>query len=94
MQTAAKHQAKKLLSSLKGNIIGDLCQYLSENTLSDSSAKHQFVVLKGWKANGPEDVMSEAADICFVMTTKNLLRNVRRQALSGLVPFVDLDQTH
>ena len=96
VQTAAKHQAKKLLSSLKGNTIGDLYAYLSENTLSGSSEKHQFGVLKGWKANGPEDVMSEAADvdICFVMTTKNLLQNVRRQALSGLVSFVDVDQTY
>ena len=94
VQTAAKHQAKKLLSSLKGNTIGDLYAYLSENTLSGSSEKHQFGVLKGWKANGPEDVMSEAAGICFVMTTKNLLQNVRRQALSGLVSFVDVDQTY
>jgi len=28
------------------------------------------------------------------MTTKNLLQNVRRQALSGLVSFVDVDQTY
>jgi hypothetical protein len=94
VQSAAKHQSQKLLSSLKGNTIGDLYEYLLQNTLSENSGEHQFGVLRGWKAHGPADVMSEAADICFVMTTKNLLRNVVRQSQSGLVSFVDLDQTY
>ena len=94
VQTAYKWEANKLLSSLKGNTIGDLYTYLSQNTLTQSSGKHEFGVLSGWHANGPADIESEAADICFVMTTKNLLRNARRQSKSKLVSFVDLDQTY
>ena len=94
VQTACKWEADKLLSSLKGNTIGDLHTYLSENTLSKSSRKHAFGVLHGWRANGPIDLESEAADICFVMTTKNLLRNAVRQSRSELVSFLDIDQTY
>ena len=61
-----------------------------------SSGKHQFGVLEGWHASGPADVFSEAADVCVVVTTKNLLANVKRQQRGNLVSFVDfkLDQTY
>ena len=52
------------------------------------------VVLEGWHASGPADVFSEAADVCVVVTTKNLLANVKRQQRGNLVSFVDLDQTY
>lgn len=43
VQAVAKREAKKLLTALEGNTIGDLYTYLSENTLSDTSAKHDLV---------------------------------------------------
>ena len=94
VQSATSYAKTKLLSSLEGNTIGDLYRWCSKNTLSVSSGKHQFGVLEGWHASGPADVFSEAADVCVVVTTKNLLANVKRQQRGNLVSFVDLDQTY
>jgi hypothetical protein len=94
VQTAAITQSKKLMSTLPNNTIGDLHTYLAANILTAEADKHAFGVLPGWRANGPDHITNEAADICFVLTTKNLLKNAVRQSHSGLVSFVDIDQTY
>jgi hypothetical protein len=80
--------------ALDGNAIEDLFRWLDENTLTESSGEDAVGVLPGWKANGPDNIVDEAAEVSFVLTTKSLLQNAVRQA-SGFVPsFVDVDQTY
>jgi len=53
-------------------------------------------VLPGWNANGPDNLLDNAADVTFMLSTKHLLKAVLNQA-SGCLPsnsFVDVDQTY
>ena len=80
------------MSTLPDTTIGSL--WCSKHTLSSDDEKHTVGVLPGWTASADEDVHSEASEISFVLTTKNLLQNAKRQARGQLVSFVDADHTY
>ena len=94
LQTASTNLKRKLLSALDGNTIGDLYRWLDENTLTDMSGEDEVGVLPGWRAHGPENLLDAAADVTFVLSTKNLLNSAVKQASGHLPSFVDVDQTY
>jgi hypothetical protein len=94
VQTAVKRTRKMLFSSLAGNTIGDLYEWCHDHELTATSEDHEFGVLPLWNAHGPANLMDEAANVCFVLTTKNLLRNAIRQQNGKLPSFMDFDHTY
>ena len=60
------------------------------------SGKDEVGVLPGWNANGPDNLLDNAADVTFMLSNKHLLKAVLNQA-SGCLPlnsFVDVDQMY
>jgi hypothetical protein len=94
LQTVSSNLKRKLLSALDGNTIGDLHRWLDANALNENSGEDEVGVLPGWDANGPENLLDNAADVTFVLSTKNLLKNATKQASGSLPTFVDVDQTY
>ena len=94
VQTYAKTAKKHLYRGLADNTIGSLFTWCQEHELPDTAAPNQFGVLPGWSATGPDDLLSDAADVCFVLSTPNLLKNAIRQSSGHLVSFLDIDQTY
>jgi hypothetical protein len=94
VQGYVSRMKKFFFSTLVGNTIGDLHGWCANNELTPDSGKHRIGVLKGWRANGPDNVDAVAADIVFLLTTRNLLQNAKRQSRASLVSFVDIDQTY
>jgi len=93
VQNSTKYLKRKLLGSLLDNTVGALNQFCSDNEMGWDSELHAVAVLPGWEANG-QDLLEDAADVCFTLSTKQLLTNAIKQSNGKLCSFVDADSTY
>ena len=57
-------------------------------------AKDEVGVLLGWNENVLDNLLDNAADVTFMLSTKKLLKATLKQASDCLPSFVDVDQVY
>ena len=70
---------------MDGHTIGDLYRWLDANTLNENSGEDEVGVVPGWNASVPDNLLDNAADVTFMLSTKNFLKAALKQA-SGFLP--------
>ena len=52
----------------------EIYRWLDVNTLNENSGEDEVGVLPGWNENGPDNLLDNAADVTFMLSTKNFLK--------------------